>query len=106
MSSPSARTIIITIKSASTLSADQINRLTDGVQSAIGIDPTSVQVKEISGADRVYIGTRPDKSQRLDAIASYAHLSSEEIAARLGLSPRQVYRYRALLKAIAVERSD
>lgn len=92
-------TLVITIKGALSPADSQLITNMGAQLAASGL---AVSAHRIDGADRIYIGSRPDKRARLEAIQSLPeNLTATQIAARLGLTERQVYRYRALLKQLA-----
>ena len=92
-------TLVITIKG--TISTTHGQLITD-MSATLSAGGLAVSAHRIERADRIYIGSRPDKRARLEAIQSLPdNLTATQFAARLGLTERQVYRYRALLKLLA-----
>lgn len=100
MPADNSRTLVITIKG--NLSHEDGQSLAQRVRSLLDMPDCSVALQLVDGADRIYVGSRPDKRARLEAIQSLPEsMTATQVAARLGLTERQVYRYRALLKNIS-----
>lgn len=97
-----SRTFVITIKG--NLPPEEGKRLADKIKNVVSSDGRgyAVGLHVVTGADKIYIGSRPDKRARLEAIQSLPEsMTTTEVAAKLGLTERQVYRYRAMLRALA-----
>jgi hypothetical protein len=99
------RTLAITIKAGKGgLPSEAARLLAERIGQIIAEAGYAAHIQEVVGGGELYIGTRPDKRQRLAEIeALLPTLTSLQIAARLGLTERQVYRYRALLKNIGTD---
>ncbi|WP_428309264.1 helix-turn-helix domain-containing protein [Hydrocarboniphaga sp.] len=84
------------------LTAADVDLIERKLADALGGAQYALQLLELDGGRR-YIGARPDKRQRIDAIAAIPQLTEAQVAEQLGMSPRQVRRYRALLKVLSGE---
>lgn len=100
MQHDNSRTLVITIKG--NVTHEDGERMAQRVRSILELPACAVALHLVEGADRIYVGSRPDKRARLEAIQSLPEsMTSVQIAATLGLSERQVQRYRSLLKALS-----
>jgi len=96
-----SRTLVITIKG--NISHSEGEQIAARVRAVLEQPDLSIGLHLVDGADRIYVGSRPDKRARLEAIQSLPTMTATQVAARLGLTERQVYRYRALLKTLSGE---
>lgn len=102
MPADNSRTMVIVIKGP--LPHDECEALALRVRDVLHEPELAVSVQLVEGADRIYVGSRPDKRARLEAIQALPEtMTSTQVAARLGLSERQVRRYRSLLSALSGE---
>ncbi|HSD36096.1 MAG TPA: hypothetical protein VLC92_01225 [Rhodocyclaceae bacterium] len=100
----SNRALLITIKCAKGLTQAEYDGIAEKVRATVGDDKYAIGVQEVTGSDRVYVGARPDKKQRLDTIQKMeSSMTAQEVADSLGLSRRQVCRYKAFLRALTLD---
>lgn len=100
--SRSKRAIVITIRSGKAIDDQEARGIADRVSKVMADGAYTVAIEEFDAGARPYIGTRPRKDERIAAIERMPPgLSAEEIAKRIGMSSRQVKRYRVFLRALA-----
>lgn len=98
------RTLVITIKAPRGLTQTEADQLAERVRQVVGGDRYQTCTHHVLGSQRIKVGPYGKKGDVLDSIANLPpEMTADEIAQRLGLSQRQVYRYRALLKRLATD---
>ncbi len=94
------RTLVITIRREG-LTEREATSLADRVRQILGADAYKLASQQIVGSARLSVGPYSQKTERIKAIESCPpSMTAGEVAKSLGLSERQVRRYRALLKCL------
>ena len=82
------------------LSAKEARLLAESVTRIVAESGHTAVVRECSAGEELYVAGRPNKRERLQAIETMSRsMTPAQIAKALGLSERQVWRYRAFLAA-------
>lgn len=99
------RALVITIRAGSgMLTSKEIRLLSDQIRQAVNTDQYAISVREVEGEQVVWVNSKVNrkKEEHLEAICRMqGEMTSQEIAKALGLTDRQVYRYKAMLKALS-----
>lgn len=99
------RTLVITIRREG-LTDREAAGLTDRVRQILGADRYKLTSQQVIGSARLSVGPYSQKAERIKAIEKCPpSMTAGEVAQSLGLSERQVKRYRALLKCLSEERA-
>lgn len=98
------RTLVITIRSVRGLSESEAAALAEKIRALVGADRYKLASQQVVGSARFSVGRYSSKGEWIKAIEQCpAEMTAAQISASLGLSERQVKRYRALIKALATD---